>query len=243
MKLKLYEEYVKSLIKENVNDYESVDNKILDEFEELKSQIIRWFTEGSLAAQGCELVKKGNSGDNDEDYDFYISNNPMTKILGFKFIEKNDRLEPLFEYRVTFTVKLGTMNQPAQESLKIIKEADDPTAQPAQGQAQPAAQPAAQGQAQPAAQPAQGQAQPAAQPAQGQPSAEAPQESPFEINKVFLKILQFDENYRKKGELLEEVDITEIKEDFLIDKLGQLKDKSDDTGVDKNDLKDDIYTK
>jgi hypothetical protein len=58
-----------------------------------------------------------------------------------------------------------------------------------------------------------------------------------------LKILQFDENYRKKGELLEEVDITEIKEDFLIDKLGQLKDKSDDTGVDKNDLKDDIYTK
>jgi hypothetical protein len=25
--------------------------------------------------------------------------------------------------------------------------------------------------------------------------------------------------------------------------LGQLKDKSDDTGVDKNDLKDDIYTK
>src|SRR5574344_380549 len=148
MKLKLYEEYVKSLIKENVNDYESVDNKILDEFEELKSQIIRWFTEGSLAAQGCELVKKGNSGDDDEDYDFYISNNPMTKILGFKFIEKNDRHEPLFEYRVTFTVKLGTMNQPAQESLKIIKEADDPTAQPAQGQAQAQAQAV-----QPAAQP------------------------------------------------------------------------------------------
>ena len=225
MKLKLYEEYVKSLIKEDVNDYESVDNKILDEFEELKSQIIRWFTEGSLAAQGCELVKKGGSGD-DDDYDFYISNNPMTKILGFKFVEKNDRQDPIFEYRVTFTIKLGTMNQPAQESVKIIREADEPV--PAQGQAQPAAQP-------------QGQAQPAAQPAQDVPAQ--PESSPFEINKVFLKILQFDENYKKKGELLEEVDITEIKEDFLIDKLGQLKDKSDDVGVDQNDLKDNIYTK
>jgi len=237
MKLKLYEEYIKSLIKENVNDYESVDNKILDEFEELKSQIIRWFTEGSLAAQGCELIKKGNSGDDDEDYDFYISNNPMTKILGFKFVEKNDRQDPIFEYRVTFTVKLGTMNQPAQESLKIIKEADEPSAQ-----TQPAAQAA---QTQPA-QAQTSQAQPAAQ-APVQPGAEEatqdPDSSPFEINKVFLKILQFDENYRKKGELLEEVDITEIKEDFLIDKLGQLKDKSDDTGVDKNDLKDNIYTK
>ncbi len=34
-----------------------------------------------------------------------------------------------------------------------------------------------------------------------------------------------------------------LKEDFIIDKIGQLKDKSDDKGTDKNDLKDNIYTK
>ena len=76
----------------------------------------------------------------------------------------------------------------------------------------------------------------------------APVETPAEgkmldINKILLKIHQFDEDNKEMGELVEEVDVTEIKEDFLIDKLGQLKDKSEDQSADSNDLKDDIYTK
>ena len=42
--------------------------------------------------------------------------------------------------------------------------------------------------------------------------------------------------------MVEEVAVEDIKEDFIIDKLGQLKDKSDDKEVDSNDLKDEIYT-
>lgn len=65
----------------------------------------------------------------------------------------------------------------------------------------------------------------------------------LDINKVLLKIHQFDEENNEKGELVEEVDVTDIKEDFLIDKLSQLKDKDDNEGEDENDLKDNIYTK
>lgn len=78
--------------------------------------------------------------------------------------------------------------------------------------------------------------------AQGQ---EAPPEEGknIDINKVLLKIHQFDEENKEKGELVEEVAVEDIKEDFIIDKIGQLKDKSDDEGTDQNDLKDNIYTK
>ena len=87
------------------------------------------------------------------------------------------------------------------------------------------------------------QAQMGAQPgAQGGESA-PPEQKNLEINKVLLKIHQFDEENVEKGELVEEVKVEDIKEDFIIDKLGQLKDKSDDEGTDENDLKDDIYTK
>lgn len=94
----------------------------------------------------------------------------------------------------------------------------------------------AQGQGQP-----QGQAQPGAQ--GGAPPVETPAEGKnLEIGKVLLKIHQFDEENKEKGELVEEVNVEDIKEDFIIDKIGQLKDKSDDSGVDENDLKDNIYT-
>ena len=63
----------------------------------------------------------------------------------------------------------------------------------------------------------------------------------LDINKVSLKIHRFDENNKEKSQLIEEIKVEDIKEDFLIDKLGQLKDKSEDQGVDKNDLKDNIY--
>jgi len=64
----------------------------------------------------------------------------------------------------------------------------------------------------------------------------------LDIDKVLLKIHQFNEENEQKGELVEEVSIGDIKEDFLIDKIGQLKDKSEDGDVDSNDLKDDIHT-
>ena len=54
----------------------------------------------------------------------------------------------------------------------------------------------------------------------------------LEINKVLLKIYQFSEDNVEKGELVEEVDVEYIKEDFIIDKIGQLKDKSDSGELD-----------
>lgn len=186
---KLFEEYI-----------ESADYKISVFFKELKSQVEKWFENGSLAAQGCKL-----------DGQVDISNyNPMEKFLTFNFIEpitegedfENDE-SSLFRYRVIFMIRLDQMKGDAQS-----------------------------------------QAQAPSQDAQGGEAAGTPVEGKLlDINKVLLKIHQFDEDNNEKGELVEEVDVTDIKEDFIIDKLGQLKDKDDDDGTDQNDLKDDIYTK
>ena len=179
---KIFEEYV-----------ESADYKVSVFFKELKSQIEKWFSEGSLAAQGCEI-----------DGDIQISNyNPMEKFLICNFVEPvtpgEEEEGSSFRYRMIFMVRLDQMK--GTES------------------------------------------QPQAQPAQGVTPVETPTEGKnLEINKVLLKIHQFDEENKEKGELVEEVDVEDIKEDFIIDKLGQLKDKSDDKGTDKNDLKDNIYT-
>lgn len=191
---KLFEEYV-----------ESADYKISVFFKELQSQIEKWFAEGSLAAQGCEL-------DGDIEISIY---NPMEKFLIFNFIEPiaegevEDEVEEgggSYKYRVIFMIRLDQMKGDAQG------------AQGAQGVQ---AQTGAQGQAPPVETPTEGKA--------------------LEINKVLLKIHQFDENHEEKGELVEEVEVTDIKEDFLIDKLGQLKDKSEDKG--DADLKDKVYVK
>lgn len=174
---KLFEEYV-----------ESADYKISVFFKELEAQIEKWFSEGSLGAQGCEL-----------DGEIEISNyNPMEKFLIFNFVESEGSGEDLtsYKYRVIFMIRLDQMKGDENQAP------------------------------------------------QGE---EAPVETPTEgklldINKVLLKIHQFDENNKEKAELVEEVDVEDIKEDFLIDKLGQLKDKSDNNnGVDQNDLKDDIH--
>ena len=180
---KLFEEYV-----------ESADYKISVFFKELQSQIEKWFTDGSLAAQGCEL-----------DGDIQISNyNPMEKFLTVNFVESVQEGEEeegsSFRYRMIFMIRLDQMKG----------------TEPAQGQGQP-----------------QGEAPPVETPAEGKA---------LDINKILLKIHQFDEENAEKGELVEEIDVEDIKEDFIIDKLGQLKDKSDDKGTDKNDLKDNIYT-
>jgi len=186
---KLFEEYV-----------ESADYKISVFFKELQAQIQKWFTEGSLSAQGCEI-----------DGDIQISNyNPMEKFLICNFVEpvtEGDEEEgSSFRYRMTFMVRVDQMK-----------------GSEAQGQSQaPQAQMGAQG-------------------SQGGEGAPVEPKN-LEINKVLLKIHQFDEDNKEKGELVEEVDVEDIKEDFIIDKIGQLKDKSDDKGVDKNDLKDNIYT-
>jgi len=179
---KIFEEYV-----------ESADYKVSVFFKELKSQIDKWFSEGSLAAQGCEL-----------DGEIEISNyNPMEKFLIVNFVEPITEGEEeegsSYKYRMIFMIRLDQMKGDAQ------------------GQTQ-----------------AQGQQAPVETPAEGKS---------LEINKILLKIHQFDETMEEKGELVEEVSVEDIKEDFIIDKIGQLKDKSDDEGIDKNDLKDNIYTK
>jgi hypothetical protein len=184
---KLFEEYV-----------ESADYKIAVFFKELQGQIQRWFTEGSLAAQGCEI-----------DGDIQISNyNPMEKFLICNFVEpvtEGDEEEgSSYRYRMIFMVRLDQMKGDEAQNGQL------------QGTQ------------------AQGGGMPIETPAEGKA---------LEINKVLLKIHQFDEENKEKGELVEEVDVDDIKEDFIIDKIGQLKDKSDDKGTDKNDLKDNIYTK
>jgi len=178
---KLFEEYV-----------ESADYKVTVFFKELQAQIEKWFTDGSLAAQGCEI-----------DGDIQISNyNPMEKFLICNFVEpvqENEEAEgSAFRYRMIFMVRLDQM-----------KGSDAQAQQSAQGA-------------------------PVETPAEGKS---------LEINKILLKIHQFDEENIEKGELVEEVSVEDIKEDFIIDKLGQLKDKSDDKDIDSNDLKDNIYTK
>jgi hypothetical protein len=181
---KIFEEYV-----------ESSDYKIIGFFKELKSQIEKWFTNGSLAAQGCTL-----------DGDISISNyNPMEKFLIVNFVESvlegEEEDGSSLRYRMIFMIRLDQMKG----------------TEPTQGQGQSQGETA---------------------------SIETPTEGKaLEINKILLKIHQFDEENNEKGEIVEEVDVEDIKEDFIIDKLGQLKDKSDDNGTDQNDLKDNIYTK
>jgi hypothetical protein len=63
------------------------------------------------------------------------------------------------------------------------------------------------------------------------------------VTNDFNRLHQFNEENIEKGELVEEVNVDEIKENFIIDKLGQLKDKSETPSEDETDLKDDIYVK
>ena len=165
---KLFEEYV-----------ESAEYKISVFFKELKSQIEKWLSEGSLAAQGCEL--DGNIE--------IVTYNPMEKFLIVNFIEPIFEGEDIdnednknFRYRMIFMIRLDEM-----ESENNIQE---------EGEMSP----------------------------EGQKN--------LEINKVLLKIYQFSEDNVEKGELVEEVDVEDIKEDFIIDKIGQLKDKSDSGELD-----------
>ena len=174
---KLFEEYV-----------ESADYKISVFFKELQAQIEKWFSEGSLAAQGCEL-----------DSEIQVSNyNPMEKFLIVNFVEPIQDLNEdisMFRYRMIFMIRLDQMKGAGTNQQ-------------------------------------QGEAAPIETPVEGKA---------LDINKILLKIHQFDDNNLERGELVEEIDVEDIKEDFIIDKLGQLKDKSDDEGTDKNDLKDNIY--
>jgi len=177
---KLFEEYV-----------ESADYKISVFFKELKSQIEKWFTDGSLAAQGCEL-----------DGNIDISNyNPMEKFLIVNFVEPVEGNEEtsIYRYRMIFMIRLDQMK--GKENEMPAEEGEAPVETPVEGKL-------------------------------------------LEINKILLKIHQFDENNIEKGELVEEIDVEDIKENFIIDKIGQLKDKSSDESLtDENDLKDNFYVK
>lgn len=177
--LKLFEAYI-----------ESADYKISVFFKELESQIKKWFTDGSLAAQGCELD------------DIEISNiNPMEKFLIFKFTEpvnEEENMEEVesFWYRVIFMIRLDQMKnvQPDQEE-EIVGAAGTPV-----------------------------------------------EGKNLDIGKVLLKIHQFDDDNVEKSELVEEVSVEDIKEDFIIDKIGELKDKSEKEPEDV-DLEDNVRIK
>lgn len=184
-KLKLFEEYV-----------ESADYKISVFFKELKNQIEKWFTDGSLAAQGCEL-----------DGDIQISNyNPMEKFLIFNFLEpiepgeneENDD-NSAYRYRVTFMLRLDQMQGNGENSQSQAQEGGE-----------------------------------------GVSLDITSTGKDVDINKILLKIHQFNDDNTEKGELVEEFNVEDIKEDFIIDKIGQLKDESGDKDVDSNDLKDNI---
>lgn len=197
---KLFEEYV-----------ESLDYKVSVFFKELKSQITKWFNEGSLAAQGCQL-----------DGEIQINNyNPMEKFLTCNFVESIGEGEDIenednsfYRYRMVFMVRLDQM-----KGDENGEEIDDFGGQPQEDMGEFDEQ------------------------SQGQSQIGESAESGLDINRVLLKIHQFDENNVEKGELVEEIDVEDIKEDFIIDKLGQLKNESDEQGVDTNDLKDDIHLK
>lgn len=207
---KLFEEYV-----------ESMDYKVSVFFKELKSQITKWFDEGSLAAQGCEL-----------DGEIQINNyNPMEKFLMCNFVEsinEDDTDGVLYRYRMAFMVRLDQMNGDDKQSQSQFDEVP-------QGMQIPQGDMQLQGQSQ-------GQPQAQGQP-QGQSQIGESANVAIEINKVLLKIHQFDEENIEKGELVEEVSVEDIKEDFIIDKLGQLKNESEDESLDSNDLKSDVHVK
>lgn len=63
-----------------------------------------------------------------------------------------------------------------------------------------------------------------------------------EIEKVHLKIKRYTDNETQKleRELVEEVDVEDIKEDFIIDKISEI-DKTEDEESEDIDLKDNIY--
>jgi hypothetical protein len=173
---KLFEEYV-----------ESSDYKISVFFKELKSQIEKWFSDGSLKAQGCIL-------DDIEPVNY----NPMEKFLIVNFTEPilsgediENEENTFFKYRMTFMVRLDEMKG-SEDNISME-------------------------------------------------GGEEENEQGAEINKILLKINQFNQDNYEKGELVEEVEVDDIKEDFIIDKIGQLKDGSDIEEVDDNDLKDNIY--
>jgi len=63
-----------------------------------------------------------------------------------------------------------------------------------------------------------------------------------EIDKVHLKIKKYTDNETQQleRELVEEIDVEDVKEDFIIDKISEL-DKSDEEEQEDVDLKDNIH--
>jgi len=63
-----------------------------------------------------------------------------------------------------------------------------------------------------------------------------------EIGKVHLKIKRYSDNEAQKleRELVEEIDVEDIKEDFIIDKISEI-DQTEEEEDDDVDLKDNIY--
>ncbi len=148
MMKKIFEEYV-----------ESADYIISTFFKELKVQVQKWFSEGSLGASGCQLVQ--------------ITNNEiMNPIQKYQMIEF---ISPENYFQIMFIVRIDEMTDEN------------------------------------------------------------------EIDKVHLKIKRYSDNESQKleRELVEEIDVEDVKEDFIIDKISEI-DKTEEEEKDV-DLKDNIY--
>ena len=104
---KIYEDFVESL--------ENADYVIKTFFETLIPEINKWFSEGSLGAQGC-IIEEG-----DIDINMY---NPMTKYMIIKFVSTEDN----YHYNLIYIVsvdKLSKENQIEKLHLKIKRYSSD----------------------------------------------------------------------------------------------------------------------
>lgn len=90
---KLYEEFL-----------ESADYVIKTFFQELETEVKDWFTNGSLAAQNCQL--------DETETDLF---NPMQKYLIVKFISLDDN----YFYHLIYIVRVDELNQEDNQIQKI----------------------------------------------------------------------------------------------------------------------------
>lgn len=89
---KLFEEFV-----------ESPDYIISIFFKELEAQVNNWFTEGSFAASGCEIIQFNN-----------LNINPMQKTLMVEFVS------PEFFFQMIFMIKVDEITDNEVDTVYLI---------------------------------------------------------------------------------------------------------------------------
>jgi len=194
---------------------ESPDYKVSVFFKELEAQINNWFEDGSFGKQGNQLGQIQTS----------LTINAMEKYLLFDFTS------PENYYQVNFIVRLDDMQNDTQSQGTLGETGDQNPAQaPAQAQQQ-----APQAQAPPSQLPENLKWKIFEEDENG---TAPPVKKNVEVKKVLLKIKKYSDLEKQKlvKELVEEISVEDIKEDFLIEKIAQLEDEKKE-----KDLEDNIY--